>query len=422
MEVDDSTKNLMFSMKFKPDITTLCWLIIVPYVFIDAISGFFAQEIGVNIKLSLVLKITLLFLSLLCLIRWKSKYLFFVSFISIHIIISLYYSVMQNGQEALVNELPFAMKIIMTIVMYVFAKEYSMRDPITFIKYSRMSLNFGFWVVIVNVLFGYFGIGYYTYPNSDIGYKGFFVAGNELSALFIVLSCFKLHDVWNLNNRKQYLFFSLLVLFIGISIGTKAGILFSVFAVFAIPFFNLRQKVLSLKSLIILLCLCLVLMSGLILIYHWIETLPIGQRIFYNLSKYGVLGLIFSGRDEWVLQVFERISDADGLVPLFLGYGSTELKLLIGKTSLEVDPIDMFVYFGVIPAVLVFVWAVNIIIFNIKNLNRYYFAPSVLVANVALLLFACIAGHVWTSGMLGIAWALLNGLAVSKSALLHLKN
>ena len=412
----------MFSIKFKADITTLCWLIIVPYVFIDAVSGFFAQEIGVNIRLSLVLKIILLFLSLLCLIKWKSTYLLFVSFISIHIIISLYNSIIQDGQEALVNELPFAIKIIMTIVMYAFAKEYSIRDPITFIKYSKKCLNYGFWIVIVNVLFGYFNIGYYTYPNADIGYKGFFLAGNELSALFIVLSCFKLHEVWNLDSRKKYLFFSLLVLFIGISIGTKAGILFSAFVVFAIPFFNLRKRILSLKSLVILLCLCMVLTTGLVLIYHWIETLPIGQRLFHNLSKYGVLGLIFSGRNEWAMQVFERISDADGFIPLFFGYGSAELKLLIGKTSLEIDPIDMFVYFGIIPTVLVLIWAINITIYNIKNLNQYYFAPSVLVANFALLLFACIAGHVWTSGMLGIAWALLNGLAISKNTLLHIKS
>jgi hypothetical protein len=412
----------MFPIKFKPDITTLCWLIIVPYIFFDAVSGFFAQEIGVNIRLSLVLKIILLFLSLLCLIRWRSKYLLFVSFLSIHIITSLYYSVLQDGQEALVNELPFAMKIIMTIVMYVFAREYSMRDPITFIKYSKKCLNVGFWIVIINVLFGYFNIGYHTYPNADIGYKGFFLAGNELSALFIVLSCFKLHEVWNLDNRKKYIFFSVLVLFIGISIGTKAGILFSAFVVFAIPFFNLRKKILSLKSLIILLCLCLVLISGLVLIYHWIETLPIGQRIFHNLSQYGVLGLIFSGRNEWSMQVFERISDADGFVPLLFGYGSAELKLLIGKTSLEIDPVDMFVYFGIIPTILVLVWAINITISNIKNLNQYYFAPSVLVANFALLLFACIAGHVWTSGMLGIAWGLLNGLAISKNTLLHIKS
>jgi len=47
----------MFSTKFKSNIITLCWLVIVPYVFIDALSGFFVQQIGVNLRLSQALKI-----------------------------------------------------------------------------------------------------------------------------------------------------------------------------------------------------------------------------------------------------------------------------------------------------------------------------------------------------------------------------
>jgi len=402
----------MFSIKFKPNITTLCWLIIVPYIFIDAISGFFAQEIGVNIRLSLVLKIILLLLSLLCLIRWQSKYLLFVSFISIHILISLYYSVIQNGQEALVNELPFALKVILLVVMYAFAMSYARQEPLLFIKRAKACLTLGFWVVVFNVMLGYFNIGYYTYPNEGgIGFKGFFVAGNELSALFIVLSCFKLHDVWNAFSLKKYIINALLVLFIGLSIGTKSVILFSLFVVFVIPFFNFRKKIISFKAFALIVVAILLMIAILFFLYNWLDTFRVGQRLLFKFSKFSIVDMVFSGRNIWATQVYERISDADGVIPLFFGYGSVALEGIIGKASLEIDPIDIFLYFGIVPALLLTVWSLFIIVLNVVKLNENYYAPSALVANFALLLFACIAGHVWTSGMLGIAWALLNGLA-----------
>ena len=402
-------------MRVSKDITTLCWLIIIPYVAFDSLNGFFVQEIGINIGLSLVLKMLLLFFSFLYLLKRESVYLLFIMIFATHIAISLTHSVAQDGQVALINELPFALKIIMLIVMYAFAMSYAKQEPLLFIKRAKACLTLGFWVVIFNVMLGYFNIGYYTYPNEGgIGFKGFFVAGNELSALFIVLSCFRLHDVWNAFSFKKYTINALLVLFIGLSIGTKSVILFSLFVIFVVPFFNLRKKIISFKAFALIVVAILLMAAILFFLYNWLDTFRVGQRLLFKFSKFSVFDMIFSGRNIWASQVFERISDADGVTPLFLGYGSVALEGVIGKASLEIDPIDIFLYFGIAPALLLIIWAIYIIVVNVVNLNENYYAPSALVANFALLLFACIAGHVWTSGMLGIAWALLNGLAALK--------
>lgn len=45
-------------------------------------------------------------------------------------------------------------------------------------------------------------------------------------------------------------------------------------------------------------------------------------------------------------------------------------------------------------------------------------APAVLAVNLALLAAASIAGHVWTSGVVGVAWATLN----STTALLPVRD
>ena len=399
-------------MRVSKDVTTLCWLIIIPYVVFDAINGFFIQEIGINTGLSLVLKMLLLSFSFLYLLRIKSVYLFFIIIFATHILVSLTYSVAQDGQVALINELPFALKVILLIVMYAFAMSYAKQEPLLFIKRAKACLTLGFWVVVFNVMLGYFNIGYYTYPNEGgIGFKGFFVAGNELSALFIVLSCFRLHDVWNAFSLKKYVINALLVLFIGLSIGTKSVILFSLLVIFVIPFFNLRKKIISFKAFALIVVAILLMIAILFFLYSWLDTFRVGQRLLFKFSKFSIVDMIFSGRNIWAVQVFERISDADGVIPLFLGYGSVAVEGIIGKASLEVDPIDIFLYFGIVPAILLLVWAFFIIVINVMNLNKNYYAPSALVANLTLLLFACIAGHVWTSGMLGIAWALLNGLA-----------
>jgi len=399
-------------LRVSKDITTLCWLIIIPYVVFDALNGFFVQEVGINIGLSLVLKMLLLFFSLLYLLKRGSVYLFFVIIFAIHIAISLTYSVAQDGYVALTNELPFALKVILLVVMYAFAMSYAKQEPLFFIKRAKLCLNLGFWVVVFNVMLGYFNIGYYTYPNEGgIGFKGFFVAGNELSALFIVLSCFRLHNIWNVLSLKKYIINALLVLFVGLSIGTKSVILFSLLVIFVIPFFNLRKKIISFKAFALIMIALVLMVAILFFLYNWLDTFRVGQRLLFKFSKFSILDMVFSGRNVWAAQVFERISDADGITPLFLGYGSVTLEGIIGKASLEIDPIDIFLYFGIVPAALLIVWAFFIIVLNVRNLNENYYAPSALVANFALLMFACIAGHVWTSGMLGIAWALLNGLA-----------
>jgi hypothetical protein len=49
-----------------------------------------------------------------------------------------------------------------------------------------------------------------------------------------------------------------------------------------------------------------------------------------------------------------------------------------------------------------------------SNSNSPY-APAVFLCNVILVSVSCTAGHIWISGMLGIAWAMFNFMVFEPS-------
>ena len=67
-------------------------------------------------------------------------------------------------------------------------------------------------------------------------------------------------------------------------------------------------------------------------------------------------------------------------------------------------------WFGPLSFTVVVVWISLVLISASKALfsSDSREAPAVLAVNLALLAAASVAGHVWTSGVVGVAWATLN--------------
>jgi len=402
----------MFSVKFKANIITLCWLIIIPYVFIDALSGFFVQQIGVNLRLSQVLKI-IIYLLFMTYILKVNRFLFFsltlLLFVFLVNPIIMVWS--YNSFNAVSFDFPTLLRINMIIASTAFFLITAQKDPVLFQRNMKRTLYFSFFIVCLNVLIGYLGYGFYSYPSEEFGFKGFFVAGNELSALFILLSSFVLFEVWNAKGISvRYLLISFFVLLVGVSIGTKAGAAFSVVSIFIIPLIISNSKVSVLSAFTRTFFVFIFALIGMYILFFIVKDSVFYERILYVFENKGIIGVIFSDRNVFVREFFGRIKDSQGILTLLFGTGSG-LPQYQFKTT-EIDFFDVAMYFGFPVALFCSILSFLSVVIPLILLRKRPYAPLVFSVNFFLFFLAFIAGHVWTSGMLGISWGLINGLLV----------
>lgn len=375
------------------------------YLVVDSANGFLVQQIGINARLSQLYKMTILFLGLYNLIRWQSRFLILIPIAMVILSVGPMFRLFTDpGSTYFAIELTLMTRVLLFLTVLFFCLECREHEPQVFDRWAPLTLKCAFFVIVINVMLGLLGFGFPTYENSGLGFKGFFLAGNELSAVFILVSTFVLHEIWNRKSRWHYLLGALLVIAIGTSIATKAGILFSFLVVVVLPIANYRGALLSLKPMLILLCFVALAGLGIYYAYEFISASPAFGRAVFYLQKSGWMGLIFTGRDLLTATFWSSLQDHIGIVALMFGSGSDAINWVHLRTFVEIDPVDVMMYFGLPATVLMLMASVRSVVKPLLLLNRSYYSPFLLVANGALFFFAILAGHVWTSGMLVIAW------------------
>ena len=137
------------------------------------------------------------------------------------------------------------------------------------------------------------------------------------------------------------------------------------------------------------------------------------------LSKEGGHCIRLSGRDEFIvsaLVVFQQFAE---LSQIFMGFGRSGLGN-ITKDSMEVDPVDMYFWFGISGIAMFLLLAT--VFFRISYLATRHkgslWGPSVLVINIALFRESMIAGHIITTGIPAPSFGLINGMAYADLCLL----
>ncbi|WP_157938644.1 O-antigen ligase family protein [Vibrio cyclitrophicus] len=387
----------------------VCWILIIPYVLLDFITGFSYLNLGIDLKLTILTKMLLLTLVLVSILRLRFNlgvFLFTVSGVLLSIPF-LRFAFIQD-QSALFYEISILLKIILLLMMFAFSYVYSQISPEPFIKKTRICLYISFVLVSLNVLFGYLGIGHPTYQSTGLGFKGFFRAGNELSALYIVLSTFIMYEFILAEKYFKSLLITIVVLIVSLSIGTKSSAIYGVAISVLLPLSLFKGKIFSIRYLPFI---SLFFVSVFIAFYYSIIIYVdvFFQKYEYILSNQGLVGLIFSGRDLFAEEYVTYIGNDFYSMYYILGGGAALLEDVIGFNTIESDPFDIFALFGLLVLFLLLSFF-SYIVFLPARLIELHYAIPVFFVNFSLLLFSFIAGHVWTSGMLSIAWALLNGL------------
>ena len=166
-------------LKFKDRII---WSMFIIWLCVDSITGY-CLNIGYEIPISQLFKLSILFLLIHRLISTK-RIAVGISFISFYLCIYTLNLIILN--EQIISSLLLLTKCLTTFLIYLyFCACKQLYDGKLFIQAANIIFTYGFIFISINIIIGLLGYGFFTYPSFNIGYKGFFYAGNELGTLII---------------------------------------------------------------------------------------------------------------------------------------------------------------------------------------------------------------------------------------------
>jgi len=129
------------------------------------------------------------------------------------------------------------------------------------------------------------------------------------------------------------------------------------------------------------------------------------------LAQQGAIGIVLSNRDLFVAENWFYVERYFPDWQQLLGVGNAGLALYSSKPLAEIDPADLFIWFGMAGLSWYALWFGGVIRLAVEAWRQapQSVAAGVLMLNILLLVVAAMAGHVLTSGMLWIPWGMLNG-------------
>ncbi|WP_201991652.1 O-antigen ligase family protein [Aeromonas veronii] len=368
------------------------------YSFFDFVNGFLYFS-GYNYPISIVYKSILMLLMLLSLARVGSYAIIFI--ISSILLLGYTYRISQSGGQG--GDIQILVRYVFFVVSYLYfshATFYS--KDISFFKIMIASNVF---VILSNIYSGLLGIGYSTYGshplsiNSGFGFKGFFIAGNELAPTLIFFTCLFL-IFFNYRSaflKRQFVYF--IFFFASMLLGTKSAILgmFIVLTFIEIKFYDKFNYLIKTGFIIIL--ISYVSYSS-VLYYQSGGLDAFIERYSWIIQDKGIVDFIFSGRLSFLSDVYSLWSYDISILRVIFGidYGYTDSVL--AKPMVEIDLFDIFFLHGLSALLFVFIFYISMFLLFIKSgggaLAAYI---SLLLLNV-LLFMSFFSGHILNSGML----------------------
>lgn len=391
------------------------------YLLVDACNGFLLNQFGRSFGLSALYKVLMLTLMLVSLsLRTGKAFLLFPSFFVL-LLPGAFYSWLQLG-GSLAGDLGLILKLISPLIAFYYLLSLSELDKDFALKSLHRIFVLNYLIVLVNFMLGALGYGYTSYlpqqhlTQVDLGSKGFFNAANELSVVLLVLSAWLLQYYW----RQQKLIFLAVAassVWCASLMLTKTGLLGSLILVLLIPlmpwFIRLNWSRLALAMFVLFASAALVIWQAPLLL----SQLGLAEKLQHIYQQQGLLGVLLSSRDKYAAEIWQLVSFYYSDVHRLFGVGLIGVSEHLWKFWAESDPFDLYVFYGV-AGLMFFSWVfIGFIAQNLKLCRLYSsdLAATLVLLNLLLLMVACIAGHVISSGMLWPVWGFINAAALIHS-------
>jgi len=237
----------------------------------------------------------------------------------------------------------------------------------------------------------------------NIGTKGFFHAGNEISAVLLILSSIIAYQLWNIyRNKFLYLGFLLLNIFLGVLISSKTAVL-GIILIFLIIAIDPRKVKLRINTVLTILVSVLVLIPTIVYFtYKLVISSTVMIRLTYFWNKLDLVTFIFSSRNLFVKKMWMYYKNDYTIVQKLIGGGQTFYESKLGSI-VEIDVLDIFFAYGITGA-LIFILAIFLLFHKasvLKPNTNYPYARLSYIMILILTVISLFAGHVYSSGIGG---------------------
>ena len=318
--------------------------------------------------------------------------------------------------KGFLSDIVYALKYSSFFIAFIWARTLFTISDIYLKKINQIFI-INFIVLALNLFGGVLGYGYSQYGN--IGSVGYFIAGNEISGLIIIVFGLILNYFFK-KKQKYYLLACLMLIVLSLLKSTKVAIAGTILLTFLIPYFSENLPILSLSNLRKKILMSFLVMIPFLIIGLYFAMIYTGlwERIQYFYTHYDFLTFLLSGRNKYVEVVIEVFESNFSVFQLLFGKGyfngMNEIRLFYGgvDTISEIDIVDLFYQFGFVGLILVFsLWFYFIKTSYQKMItNNSMMASAVFIINILLFLISFPAGHILYSGIAGILIGIMNGI------------
>lgn len=370
---------------------------------IDTMNGFLLHN-NVSLPISVAqLYKSLLLVLLLLKVAFRPRFLLYTFFIFCILFSPSVYQVLKLGQ---INHVfPDIIKIsrYLTIILsfYFFTNHFQNHRGQ---KVIFQFVNLSYAVVVVNILLKYVGLGYPMYNYDDIGSRGFFFAGNEISVLLLILSAIIGKRLWMQRRYFFYITIGLLSVFTALTIASKASMIGTLIIFLMVPIKRPSIKAINFKavfgySLSILVVTPLLVMAA----WRFVKNSKVYERFVHFYEELDFLSFIYSNRNVFFFDYLEIYKEEYNFLEKIIGVGQTAYEDLSDMQTVEIDIIDIFFAQGVVGAV-VFISLIAFVFLQSLKLSffkNYPYANFSFFMCVLLFAISNFSGHTFNSGMAG---------------------
>ena len=188
------------------------------------------------------------------------------------------------------------------------------------LKWVYRWMLFSFLILVLNIFLRLFGLGFpmYAMDTLEIGSKGYFYAGNEASAVLLILSSFLMYWYQLYNNRRSFIIIGLLAILTGLYLSSKTAILGTIFTFIYFFIFNPNRKRISIKKIVSLLLRIFILLPlALYLIVEYLKTADVMDRFSYFWNELDVYTFILSNRNTYFFDFIEIFKKEYNIIEIF---------------------------------------------------------------------------------------------------------
>lgn len=371
---------------------------------IDTINGYFKLNFSdLNLPISQGYKFLIIaFVSFR--ILGKKQFYNMVPLLFLILVAPTFIQYAAGNSPDLFTDFTKSIKYLTPVVFYIYFSCIYKEGSSDLNRWLNRFILISFIILVANIFLKWFGLGFSLYKGGQLGSKGFFYAGNEISGVLLILYAIIAYRFIRENKQIKFWLFFILCLYAAFYLGSKTAIAGILITAFFIKI-NLAKIFRSSKRIgnvlimgVIVLPLVLVLA-----IKGFVSSEIFQKRIMFFSEKFDMTTLILSQRNVFLDQAFTSYWHQYNLLEKILGVGQSTYMKAVEK-SVEMDFFDLLFTHGIVGVLIFLLLIIWVLLYSYKYAQRSSFGYARLTFIMAVLLFfiSTLVGHTFSSGMAGI--------------------